>query len=106
MRFSTPILRQDAPISLPGRVSPGAPHYRASGLVLWHFCDMAGSDAEGRFQPANRTCRGDVGIDAIDPKRPKGKGTRCRGKGTTAGETSLTGYMICHSENGLRWLQE
>ena len=23
----------------------------------WHFCDMAGSDAEGRFQPGSATVR-------------------------------------------------
>src|SRR6516162_4695974 len=47
VRFSTPILRQDAPISLPGRGSPGAPRYRASGLVQWHEADALDALEEG-----------------------------------------------------------
>jgi hypothetical protein len=38
-------------------VSPAAASYRASGLVLWHFCDMPGRTANVRYW-------GEIGLNA------------------------------------------
>jgi hypothetical protein len=66
MRFSTPILRQDhsqplASISVP----PAASTYRASGLVLWHICDIARYENKDRFQSGR-----DIGAPVVTAKRP------------------------------------